>query len=37
LAVQPGPAQLGAHGPLGDPDAVAVEQDRRDLRRGAAR
>jgi hypothetical protein len=37
LTVQPGAAQLGAHGALGDPDPVPVEQDRGDLRGGAGR
>ena len=32
LAVQPGPAQLAAHRPLGDRDPVPVIQDRGDLR-----
>ena len=32
LAVQPGPAQLAADGPLGDGDPVPVIQDRGDLR-----
>ena len=32
LAVQPGPAQLAADGPLGDRDPVPVIQDRGDLR-----
>ena len=36
LAVQPGPAQLAADGPLRDGDPVPVVQDRGDLRGGAA-
>ena len=36
LAVQPGAAQLAADGPLGDGDPVPAEQDRGDLRGGAA-
>jgi hypothetical protein len=36
LAVQPGPAQLPAHGPLGHLDPVPVIQDRGDLRRRPA-
>jgi hypothetical protein len=35
--VQPGAAQLPGHGPLGDPHAVPVIQDRGDLLRGPAR
>jgi len=35
--VQPGAAQLPADGPLGDPDAVPMIQDRGDLRCGPAR
>ena len=37
LPVQPGAAQLRADGPLGDPHAVPVIQDRGDLRGRAAR